>query len=136
MGKRFINKILNIILHPKDLYIHRIQPKIRHIKYPLCHSSAVVNSPLKFNPQGIALGKNVYIYKHARISCVFNYAGENFSPHLEIGEGTTIQQNVHITCAGLISIGKYCAITHNVTITDIDHSYEYSLPRITPPQCQ
>lgn len=25
-----------------------------------------------------------------------------------------------------IKIGKYCAITHNVTITNIDHTYEYN----------
>lgn len=125
-------RIINVVKNPREHYIHKVQPRVRHYKYPLCDSSAIVNRPLRFSPKGVILGKDVYIYKNARISCIFEYAGESFNPCLEIQEGSTIQQNAHITCAQSIKIGKNCAITHNVTITDIDHTYEYSMP--TPPR--
>lgn len=139
MGSGMINflsipkRLIRLLFHPGDFYTHRIEPIFRHYKYPDCHPSAIVNSPIKFNPTGVVLGQGVYIFKNARIGCVFEYAGEKFKPLLEIGEGTTIQQNVHITCAGNVRIGKFCALTHNITITDIDHSYEYPIPRSIPP---
>ena len=128
-----IKTIGRVISNPLDVYYHKIIPRLRNHKFPMCHASAIVNRPLKFNPKGVKLEKNVYIFKHGRISCVFEYAGNTYTPSLEIGENTTIQQNVHITCAKSIKIGKSCAITHNVTITDIDHSYEYPVPNSTPP---
>ena len=81
----------------------------------------------------MTLEEGVYIFKNGRIECVTEYAGETFEPELSIGDHTSIQQNVHITCAKKVSIGKWCAITHNVTITDIDHTYEYYHSHSTPP---
>lgn len=128
-----IYRIGKVLLHPKQFYSRRIQPKLRHWKYPNCHPTAIVNDPLIFNPNHVTLGENVYVFKHGRISCTTEYAGETFEPELSIGDHTTIQQNVHITCAKKVSIGKWCAITHSVTITDIDHTYEYS-PFYSTPQ--
>ena len=129
----YLMKILRIIASPKNFYFCRIQPWLRHKKYPKCHPSSVIMEPIKFNPAHITIEENVYIFKHGRISCVTEYAGEKFSPNLIIGAHTSIQQNAHITCAGEIYIGKWCAITHNVTITDIDHSYEYPPTYQCPP---
>lgn len=130
---KYIIKIFRGITHISDYYYRRIKPILRHRKYPMCHFSAIVYKPLSFNPAGVKLDKNVTIYKNARIGCVFEYANQYFKPTLEIGEGTSIQQNAHITCASSIKIGEYCAITHNVTITDIDHSYEYDPYNYPPP---
>lgn len=128
-----LKKICRTIIHPKNFYFHRIAPKLRHNRFPRCHPSAIVNDPLKFNAIGVTLEEGVYIFKNARISCVTEYADEKYNPTLIIGANTSIQQNSHITCAKRVSIGKWCAITHNVTITDIDHSYEYSPSFTLPP---
>ena len=42
---------------------------------------------------------------------------------LHIGKNVGIGQNLHITCAGRLTIGEGTAITNNVTITDIVHPY-------------
>lgn len=125
-------KIYKIIVNPKDFYFNKIASKLRHKRYPNCHPSAIVNNPIKFNPSHVTLEEGVYIFKNGRIECVTEYAGETFEPELSIGDHTSIQQNVHITCAKKVSIGKWCAITHNVTITDIDHTYEYYHSHSTP----
>ncbi|MBD5303953.1 MAG: acyltransferase [Bacteroides sp.] len=127
-----IRKIWNIILHPHIFYTNRIAPKLRHLRYPMCSPSAIVSNPLSIKYDGITLCDNVTILPGARIGCVFNYSGDVFSPQLIIGDRTSIQQRAHITCAKKIEIGCDCAITHNVTITDIDHSYEYAPPGNAP----
>lgn len=107
---------------------------ILNLRFPTIHRSIVIRSPLFFtNKQYFYIGKNVYIGPHARLEAVTSYAGEVFSPEIIIQDGTKIQQNFHLTCAKKIFIGKDCAITHNVTITDIDHFYEVSNNDFTPP---
>lgn len=88
------------------------------------HLSDVIKCPIQLTPQYIELGENVYINYHARIQGVNSYAGETFHPNIRIEEGVTIQQNIHLTCANSIIIGKNTAIAANVTITDIHHPYE------------
>lgn len=121
---RRIRGILRILTNPVNFYYNNICPRFRHYRFPDCDSTAIVNNPILFDPSGVKLGKNVSIFKNGRISCIFEFAGVRFNPVLEIKSNTTIQQNVHITCAKHIIIGDSCAITHNVTITDIDHTYE------------
>ena len=71
----------------------------------------------------IEIGSNVIIMHHARIEAVYAYADEHFSPILQIGDYTTIQQRVHITCAEKVIIGSHVAILPDVLITDINHPY-------------
>lgn len=47
-----------------------------------------------------------------------------FNPLIVLEDGVSIQQNLHLTCAGNITIGRNTAIGANVTITDIHHPYE------------
>lgn len=48
---------------------------------------------------------------------------------LHIARDVAIGQNLHITCAGKMVIGQGTAITNNVTITDIVHTYsELGIP--------
>ena len=64
------------------------------------------------------------IGKHARIEGVFAYNGKRFSPVIEFGEGCTVEQGLHLTCANRVSIGQNTAIAAYVTISDIHHPYE------------
>lgn len=71
----------------------------------------------------IRIGNNVTILNNARLEAVPQYAGVSYTPELILHDGVTIQQNVHITCADRVEIGKNTAIVANVTITDIIHPY-------------
>ncbi len=72
----------------------------------------------------IHLGNRVTIYWGARLEAISRYAGKEYSPRIEIGDGVGIGQNLHCTSSQSISIGANTAITANVTITDTHHSYE------------
>jgi len=121
------------LLRKPSIVITKAIGYIRHLKYPAIDASAIIVKPLKFTSRFIALGKNVFIYNNARIEAVCQYAGISYNPQITIGQGTSIQQNNHITCANSVTIGSNCAITHNVTITDIDHPYEYEPSNYPPP---
>ena len=76
------------------------------------------------HPENMYLGNHVRLREFARVETITNYNGVSFKPKLIIDDDTGIEQGCHITCAESISIGKGCAITSYVTITDINHTYE------------
>lgn len=45
-------------------------------------------------------------------------------PRLVIGNGTSIEQNVHIVCGNSIMIGERVLITANCAIVDVTHPYD------------
>lgn len=85
--------------------------------------SDVINNPILLTPQFIELGENVLIGYHARIEGVTNWLGKTFTPTIKFESGASAQQNLHLTCANSVIIGKNTAIAANVTITDIHHPY-------------
>lgn len=87
------------------------------------HFSDIIKSPIIITPQFIELGSHVSIGYHARIEGVSEWQGKTFSPHIRFGSGSSVQQNLHLTCANSVIIGKNTAIAANVTITDIHHPY-------------
>lgn len=64
----------------------------------------------------VFIGKKVRIFPHLRLETT-----ESGSVH--IGADTVISQNVHITSAGKLEIGRHCLILANTFITNIDHAY-------------
>ncbi|WP_441557811.1 DapH/DapD/GlmU-related protein [Chryseobacterium sp. 2TAF14] len=70
------------------------------------------------------MGDRVSIGNNARIEGIKHYEAEKFDPKIILNDGVTIQQNIHLTCAESIEIGKNTAIAANVTITDIHHPYD------------
>ena len=93
-------------------------------RYKEYHLSCIVRSPLLVTPSCVALRPNVCVGKHARIEGVFEYNDKRFSPVIELGEGCTIEQGLHLTCAHRVTIGQDSAIAAYVTISDIHHPYE------------
>lgn len=49
--------------------------------------------------------------------------GVKYNPGIEMGDGITIGQNCHVTCANRIQIGTGCSILPDVLITDMEHEY-------------
>ena len=71
----------------------------------------------------IFIGENTFIRPGARIECVNNHLGKEYSPRITIGDHVNIEQNLHMTCAERITIENNVAILSDVLITDINHSY-------------
>ncbi|WP_315054479.1 acyltransferase [Chryseobacterium indoltheticum] len=86
--------------------------------------NCVIFSPTILTPESIILGNNVSIGWRARIEGVKQYQSEKFNPKIILSDGVSIQQNIHLTCADSIQIGKNTAIAANVSITDIHHPYD------------
>src|ERR1035438_5748289 len=85
--------------------------------------SCIMKPLALFNPKCIYVGKGVQIRQGARLEAVLNHAGVSFAPRIEIGDYTSIEQGLHLSCADQIIIGKHVAITEYVGIFDIWHSY-------------
>ena len=64
----------------------------------------------------VFIGKKVRIFPHLRMETL---AGGS----IHIKDDVVISQNVHITSAGTLEIGKSSLILANVFITNIDHDY-------------
>lgn len=102
----------------------------------LLHSlgeKSIIGRPLFLTPEFVSIGSYVYIWPNCRIEGISQYQNDNFNPLILINDKVTIQQNLHLTCAKEIVIGKATAIASNVTITDIDHGY---IDIFTPPEEQ
>lgn len=105
----WIAKLKSILIYP---YIFKKYGK-----------GSIIRKPLFITPSTIFIGNNVFIWKNCRIEGVKNYEGVSYDPSIEIQDNVTIQQNLHLTCANKIVIGKHSAIAANVSITDIHHPY-------------
>lgn len=115
--------------------------RLKHIYYYLwlhfvnrysmigCGKGGVVLNPMLVTYKYLKLGNGVFIRDRARIEGVSIYQGTQFKPSIDIGDGVSIEQNIHLTCANSITIGNNTAIAANVTITDINHGYtDISMP--------
>jgi len=94
------------------------------IRFKRFHYSATVKCCLIITPRYISINKNVFIENNCRIEAVTSYNGVQFHPSIVFEEGASVQQNLHLTCASQIIIGRNTAIASNVSITDIHHPYE------------
>lgn len=70
------------------------------------------------NFKRIFIGKRVRIFPGARIEVIGEEASITFKDNISIG------QNLHITSANDLTIGKNTTILENVMITNIDHDYQ------------
>ncbi|MEH6305220.1 hypothetical protein RYH73_06170 [Olivibacter sp. CPCC 100613] len=92
-------------------------------------SRAVIYRPFKFSFKYIEVGNNFYLGPHARLEAITRYNAAVFRPCVLIGDQVSIEQGLHLTCAGSIEIGSGSALAAYVSITDIAHGHEdISLP--------
>jgi acetyltransferase-like isoleucine patch superfamily enzyme len=76
---------------------------------------------LILNPSYIRIGKRVGIRDGARLEVVCDAKRE---PLMQIGDGTSIEQGVHIVCHHRVAIGHDVTISANCCILDVTHPYE------------
>ena len=90
-------------------------------KFKHLGKGSFINTSIKISKKQISCGANVYIWKNGRIEAVTKWGNKTYFPDIIFEEGVSIQQNLHLTCAKKVFIGKNTAIVSNVTITDIIH---------------
>lgn len=84
---------------------------------------SIIIKPILITPEFIKFGSNIQVRNNARIEGVKQYAGMCFNPLIHFQDNVSVEQNLHLTCAESIVIGKNTAIAANVSITDINHIY-------------
>lgn len=73
--------------------------------------------------KNIYIGNNVQIMEHSRIEVLDKWGNQILTPKLVIGDNTSFEQHLHMTCGESITIGRECTFSSRVLITDIDHDY-------------
>lgn len=111
------------LTHPYRLILKVIDWIIYKPQFKEYYFTSNIKSTRLMTPRYISLGNKCSIGYNARIEGVYCYNKVNFTPHIEIQDGVSIEQNIHLTCANKVIIGANTAIAANVTITDIDHPY-------------
>src|SRR5574344_160702 len=110
-------------------YIFRVLIKL--VKFPYNKlmfrefnlSSRIVH-PILLSKECICIKKDVFIRNNARIEGVKTWNKYCYQPEIIFEEGVSVEQGLHLTCAGRVVVGKRTSIAANVTITDINHQYE------------
>lgn len=120
----FSVKLFSILFRPYYSLRHLFHFMLRKFKFKEYHWSNSVNSLKMITPQYICLGNGVRIGANARIEGIAKWNDVVYDPIIKFCDNVAIQQDVHITCANKIVIGKNTAIAARVTITDINHPYE------------
>jgi len=128
--KKFINLAPSRKIQFFSNRYHSLQMQIFYKKmFKSIGERSMIIKPMFLTPEDISLGKGCYIWNDARIESITSYAGEDYTPHIILEDGVTIQQRVHITAADTLIIGKNTLISFDVSIQDTDHEYEdLSLP--------
>ncbi|SMB90164.1 DapH/DapD/GlmU-related protein [Deinococcus hopiensis] len=69
----------------------------------------------------IIIGKDVTIGKRSRIEAISRHGERRYIPHLSIGKGTAINDDVHIACISRVSIGEDVLMASRIYISDHNH---------------
>jgi acetyltransferase-like isoleucine patch superfamily enzyme len=109
-SKKTLKSILKRIIYPKPFGLISMGVE------------SYVLRPYKIDGvSNIYIGNNTLINKHAWLSAIKSYAGENFNPRLIIGNNVNIGRYICITCAKEVIIGNGCLISEHVYIADSSH---------------
>ena len=71
--------------------------------------------------ENISVGSGTTIRYGCRLETVEH--GQSWRPHLSIGSGVNIEQNVHIICHDRVTIGDRVSITGHCAIVDVTHPF-------------
>jgi acetyltransferase-like isoleucine patch superfamily enzyme len=69
----------------------------------------------------VAIGAGSRIGAHSWLEAVTHYAGERFTPRIDIGRDVAIGRHATITATGHLSIGDGCLFSEGVYISDTAH---------------
>ncbi len=88
-------------------------------------NGSIVEKPMFImGKKNIYIGCNVQIRDGARIEAISEYGEQKLTPVIRIGDNTSIEQRLHMTCANQITIGHDVTISADVLITDNSHGIQ------------
>lgn len=109
-------KIVNV---KRLLYCHINKARFGHIG-----RGSYIRKPIMLtNTKQMYIGDYVHICFGARIECIKSWKQTSYHPKIEIGNGTVIGQNFHMTCADHIVLEDDVTCSNSVVITDINHAH-------------
>ncbi len=115
----FLNKIYHILARLKTIFWY-------NLFLGDIGKKTTFYTPLRLiHPENVYLGQRVHIFKQSRIETITEWYDAKFNPSIEIGDSTSIEQRLHMTCANRISIGSNVVISADAYISD--HSHDYNL---------
>ncbi len=120
----FKKKLIRLLHHPFESACMLIRFLINRPRFRDFHLSTYIADTEDVTCRYVSLSRGVYIGKRCRIEGITQYNDKSFTPSIEFGECATVRQNLYLTCANYVSVGKNTAIAAYVTITDIDHPYD------------
>lgn len=127
MIKRFIKEVtLRIYFNIWEKHIQRWinEEKTSRLKKNFKHVGdgfSIVLPHLVYNAHYISIGRNFNADKGLRMEAIDQFAGQNFSPEISIGDNVMIIANCHIGCIDKVQIGNNVLIASNVYISDHSH---------------
>ena len=81
----------------------------------------------------IHFGRNVYAHGHLWLEAIVAHREQRFTPCVEIGDGVSFSEGVHISCVEKIVIGKNALLGSGVYISDHNHGL-YNGPTQSHPE--
>ena len=69
----------------------------------------------------ILFGKGIFVHGHLWLEAISSYAGERFTPKIEIGDFVSLSNSVHISSIEQIVIRKNTLVGSGVYISDHNH---------------
>jgi acetyltransferase-like isoleucine patch superfamily enzyme len=86
--------------------------------------------------EGLRIGRDFRVGDHCWIEAVTSYRGLSYAARLRIGDGVSVSDFTHISCAGHIDIGDGCLLGSKIYIGDHSHGPTRALSDaelVTPP---
>jgi acetyltransferase-like isoleucine patch superfamily enzyme len=77
-----------------------------------------------YGAERIEIGARVRIGDRARLQTITRFGDAAYDPRIVIEDGTTIEDDCHIGCAGLVHIGRDVLVAGGVYLTDHRHRYD------------
>ena len=97
---------------------------LNRLQYKIFGKNSVINKPLMLSGKKyMEIGNKVTIRDGARIEMISEWNHKEYHPSLQIGDGTVIEQSLHLICSDIIRIGKDCLFSSRCFITSVDHEY-------------
>jgi acetyltransferase-like isoleucine patch superfamily enzyme len=88
-------------------------------------SHCIIGTPVSlYNAHRIHLGDRVSIGSGGRLDAIIEYAGQRFTPRIEIGKDVYIGPHLHLVAIGRVAIGNGCVLSEQVYISDNSHGLE------------
>ena len=101
---------------------NRIRFYFTKLKLKDCGKSTLFESPYEIEgAKYISVGSNVRVKPRFHIAAIDNHNGLTFNPTIIIGNGVSINYDVHIACIDRVEIGDGALLGSKIFITDHFH---------------